>query len=73
MPRGSFFPNATLNVDITPEYLGVGYIIGPRIAGELFSGGVLSWLVLMPLFPSGDSSTEPFPPIPASGLEARPR
>ena len=35
--------------DITPEYLGVGYIIGPRIAGELVSGGVLSWLVLIPL------------------------
>ena len=27
--------------DVTPEYLGVGYIIGPRIAGELVSGGVL--------------------------------
>ena len=31
------------------EYLGVGYIIGPRIAAEMFSGGVLSWLVLIPL------------------------
>ena len=27
------FPNATLNVDISPEYMGVGYVIGPRIAG----------------------------------------
>jgi putative OPT family oligopeptide transporter len=45
----SRFPNATLNGEITPEYLGVGYIIGPRIAGEMFSGGVLSWLVLIPL------------------------
>ncbi len=45
----STFPNATLNAEITPEYLGVGYIIGPRIAGEMFSGGVLSWLVLIPL------------------------
>src|SRR5437763_534008 len=45
----SVFPNATLNAEITPEYLGVGYIIGPRIAGEMFSGGVLSWLVLIPL------------------------
>ena len=33
MARGSFFPNATLNVDISPEYMGVGYVIGPRIAG----------------------------------------
>src|SRR4029077_7956173 len=33
----------------TPEYMGVGYIIGPRIAGVLVAGGVLSWLVLIPL------------------------
>ena len=45
----SIFPNATIDSEITPEYLGVGYIIGPRIAGEMFSGGVLSWLVLIPL------------------------
>jgi putative OPT family oligopeptide transporter len=45
----SQYPNATLNSEITPEYLGVGYIIGPRIAAEMFSGGVLSWLVLIPL------------------------
>ncbi len=32
-----------------PEYLGVGYIIGPKIAGELTAGGVLSQLVLVPL------------------------
>ena len=34
---------------VTPEYLGLGYIIGPRISGELASGGVLSWLALIPL------------------------
>jgi len=50
MARSSFFPNATLNVDISPEYMGVGYVIGPRIAGVMFAGGVLSWLVLLPLF-----------------------
>ena len=48
-PRTSQFPNATLNVDISPEYMGVGYVIGPRIAGTMFAGGVLSWLVLLPL------------------------
>ncbi len=47
--RGSAYPNATVNGEITPEYLGVGYIIGPRIAGTLVAGGVLSWLVLIPL------------------------
>ena len=44
-----FFPSATLNGDITPEYLGVGYIVGPKIAGVLVAGGVLAWLGLIPL------------------------
>jgi putative OPT family oligopeptide transporter len=42
-------PDATLSCDVTPEYLGLGYIIGPRIASELASGGVLAWLALIPL------------------------
>ena len=68
MSRAGFFPNATLNVDISPEYLGVGYVIGPRIAGVMFAGGVLSWLVLLPLLTIlGNYMTVPFPPIPASG------
>jgi putative OPT family oligopeptide transporter len=70
MPRGSFFPNATLNVDISPEYMGVGYVIGPRIAGVMFAGGVLSWLVLLPLLTIlGEYIPVPFPPVPASGLK----
>ncbi|MBK6828654.1 MAG: oligopeptide transporter, OPT family [Chitinophagaceae bacterium] len=44
-----FFPSAKISGEITPEYLGVGYIIGPRIAGVLVAGGVLSWFVLIPL------------------------
>ncbi len=40
---------ASLKADATSEYLGVGYIIGPRTAGIIFAGGVFSWLVLMPL------------------------
>jgi putative OPT family oligopeptide transporter len=47
--RQGKIPDATLSCDVTPEYLGLGYIIGPRIAGELASGGVLSWLGLIPL------------------------
>jgi putative OPT family oligopeptide transporter len=39
----------SIKADATPEYLGVGYIIGPRVAGIIFAGGVFSWLVLMPL------------------------
>jgi len=48
-PHTSGFPNASVSAEITPEYLGVGYIIGPRIAGVLVAGGVLSYLVLIPL------------------------
>ncbi|HWE84624.1 MAG TPA: oligopeptide transporter, OPT family [Terracidiphilus sp.] len=38
-----------INADATSEYLGVGYIIGSRVAGVIFAGGVVSWLVIMPL------------------------
>jgi putative OPT family oligopeptide transporter len=47
--RDGVIPDATLQSDVTPEYLGLGYIIGPRIAGELAAGGVLAWLALIPL------------------------
>jgi putative OPT family oligopeptide transporter len=46
------FPAAQVSADITPEYMGVGYIIGPRIAGVLVAGSILSWLVLQPLLAS---------------------
>ena len=47
--RTSSYPNASISAEITPEYLGVGYIIGPRISGVLVAGGILSYLVLIPL------------------------
>jgi len=43
-----WLPGASFRANVTPEYLGVGYIIGPRVAGIIVSGGVFSWLVLMP-------------------------
>ncbi len=39
---------ASVRADAVPEYLGVGYIIGSRVAGTMFAGGVVSWLVIMP-------------------------
>ena len=45
-------PAAQVSADITPEYMGVGYIIGVRIAGVLVAGSVLSWLVFNPLLAS---------------------
>ena len=44
-----YWPAGRIQGEITPEYLGVGYIIGPRIAGVLVAGGVLSSFVLIPL------------------------
>src|ERR1700690_1500736 len=43
-----WLPGASFRAAITSEYLGVGYIIGPKTAGTIFAGGVFSWLVLMP-------------------------
>lgn len=43
-----WLPGASFRADITPEYLGVGYIIGLRTSALLFAGGVLSWLVIAP-------------------------
>jgi putative OPT family oligopeptide transporter len=61
--HNSSFPNASVSADITPEYLGVGYIIGPRIAGVLVAGGVLSYLVLIPLITFiGDALPGALPP-----------
>lgn len=34
---------------LSPAYLGVGYIIGPRLAAMNFSGGVIAWGLLSPI------------------------
>lgn len=61
--RNSALPNGTINGEITPELLGVGYIIGPRIAGIMVAGGVLSWLVLIPMITMlGSGLSTPFLP-----------
>ncbi len=40
---------AEIGGDFTPELLGVGFIIGPRIAAVMFGGSALAWLILIPL------------------------
>ena len=48
-PQGAqVLKGAAIRADVTPEYLGVGYIIGARVAAVMLAGGVFSWLVLMP-------------------------
>src|SRR5688572_28132232 len=44
-----YWPSAATRGEITPEYLGVGYIIGPRISGVLVAGSVLAWWAIIPL------------------------
>jgi putative OPT family oligopeptide transporter len=38
-----------LGIEPTPALLGVGYVLGARIAAIMFAGGILSWLGLIPL------------------------
>jgi putative OPT family oligopeptide transporter len=46
---GRPFNAASVSVEISPELLGVGYIIGPRISAIMCAGGVLAYLVLIPM------------------------
>ena len=45
---GAPFTAGSVSAEISPELLGVGYIIGPRIASIMCAGGVLAYLVLIP-------------------------
>ena len=46
---GDPFNNGSVSVESSPALLGVGYIIGPRIASVMAAGGVLAYLVLIPM------------------------
>ncbi|HET9599564.1 MAG TPA: oligopeptide transporter, OPT family [Anaeromyxobacteraceae bacterium] len=46
---GKPFTAGSISAEISPELLGVGYIIGPRIASVMCAGGVLAYLVLIPM------------------------
>jgi len=48
---------ASIAAEISPELLGVGYIIGPRIASAMAGGGVLAYLVLIPMIQFFGSAT----------------
>lgn len=64
IPEKVFGPplkNASIGAEVSPEMLGVGYIIGPRIGGIMAAGGVLAYLVMIPMiaFFGGDSVVAP--------------
>ncbi len=52
------FEKTVFSIDATPALLGVGYIIGPRIASFIFAGGALGWWVLIPLIKMFDVSMD---------------
>lgn len=53
----------SLSAEISPELLGVGYIIGPKISTTMCAGGVLAYLVLIPLIRFfGEGATVPLEP-----------
>ncbi len=65
------FKAGSISCEISPELLGVGYIIGPYLGGLMAAGGVLSYLVLIPLIKFfGDGLVEPLAPglIPISQM-----
>lgn len=43
------FGGTAIGFDALPALMGVGYIVGPKIDAIMLSGGILAWLVLMPL------------------------
>ncbi len=47
-PSAALYKGGSISAEVSPELMGVGFIIGPRIAGFLFSGGCLAYLVLIP-------------------------
>ncbi len=60
---GAPMPGASVSAEISPELLGVGYIIGPRIASIMCAGGVLAYLVLIPMINFfGSALPEPLAP-----------
>jgi putative OPT family oligopeptide transporter len=68
---GRQFPGGSISAEISPELLGVGYIIGPRIGSIMCAGGVLAYLVLIPLIKFfGQGLTAALPPgtIPISEM-----
>ncbi len=60
---GAPFKAGSLSAEISPALLGVGYIIGPRIASIMCAGGVLAYLVLIPTIKFfGEGMTVPLAP-----------
>lgn len=67
------FRGAVVSIETSPELLGVGYIIGPRVAGIMVAGGVLASLVLIPaVYFFGDGLAQPLFPSPKRIVDMEP-
>jgi hypothetical protein len=70
---GAPFAGGSISAEISPELLGVGYIIGPRIASIMCAGGVLAYLVLIPAIKFfGSGLTQALAPAPCRFARCRP-
>ena len=52
-----------IGTQIYPAVMSVGYICGPRIASYMFAGGVLSWMVLIPMIVLFGENTVMYPGV----------
>ena len=56
IPEGFLWPvrsvRGALGLDVSPALLGVGYIVGPKVASLLLGGALLGWMVLLPVIAS---------------------
>src|SRR5687767_9064038 len=76
---GAPFNKGSVGVEVNPALLGVGYVIGPRIASIMCAGGVLAYLVLIPAiayFGGGETTgaiapgTEPIRSMSPNGIRS---
>ncbi|MFZ4773303.1 MAG: OPT family oligopeptide transporter [Chlamydiia bacterium] len=68
-----FPPNIFLSFEGAPSLIGVGIIIGPRIASLMFAGGLIGWWVLIPMIATFGTSQLPIYPatVPISELDVQ--
>lgn len=66
-------PGGVIGMNALPSLAGVGYLVGIKIAGVMLAGGVLAWLVIIPLLTlAGEAGTAAIFPatVPISELDA---
>lgn len=62
----------SLGADVTPELLGVGYIIGPKVSAVMLAGGAVGWIVIIPLIYlfGGDAVVAPETTTPIAQMDS---